>query len=441
MKKLFTLFAAALFATNISAQEIVFVPAIQNGDLEGDDNSSFYSKEANSDPYNSEIEDGIGKDGSRGIKVATSAGDDLDWSSQFWIAFDEPIAAGSKIRGSFDVKADVPVTIGTQAHAEPSDYIHWQAIGDVPFTEEWTTYTFEITVNSSMAPEGRDFRSIAFNLSPQINGARVDNVFYFDNFVIEKGVVPAPQWMNILPNGDCEGDLESGIVEADGENGTLYSFLSREITSGEQTNQPIIADGVGVEESRGTMLTSSEDAATDWDTQFFITTGHKFEVDERFRVTFDYRADVEDLGLESVSIGGPQAHAAPGAYIDWNTGIAGLNFTQDWQSFDSGTVIVSSSMTKPDDDNFFQSLAYNMNPQIDGARQEVTYYFDNIKFFIDRAIATWDDELMNEKTLLGVKTLKSTDNTTKAQFNLAGQRVDKNYKGIVIENGQKRINK
>ena len=72
MKKLFTLFAAALFATNMSAQ-IVYVSAIQNGDLEGDDVTNFYSKEAQSDPYPSIIEDGIGVNGSRGIKVTSTA--------------------------------------------------------------------------------------------------------------------------------------------------------------------------------------------------------------------------------------------------------------------------------------------------------------------------------------------------------------------------------
>jgi hypothetical protein len=439
MKKLFTLFAAALFATNMSAQ-IVYVSAIQNGDLEGDDVTNFYSKEAQSDPYPSIIEDGIGVNGSRGIKVTSTAGAEQDWDTQFWIAFTDPIPAGSKLRGSFDMKASIAATADTQAHGNPSNYSHWACIGSPNFTEDWTTYEFEVTVGSEWCQKEEGFLSIAFNLSKDREN---DVEYYFDNFVVEKGVVPDPVWVNILPNGNCEGDVESGIVEADGEFGTLYSFLCRQ--PGADEDAPFIVDGVGVDGTRAAMLTSSPDAEQDWDTQFFITTAHKFEVDERVRLVFDCRADVEDLGLESVTIG-TQAHANPGNYIHWACA-GNVTFTQDWQTFES-QFIVSSDMTKPDDDKYMQSIAFNLNPQIDGARQEINYYIDNIKLYIDEPNATWDDQEMAEKVAeqwrggdaTGVKTLK-TQKANSVITNLAGQRVDKNYKGIVIENGQKRINK
>ena len=62
----------------------------------------------------------------------------------------------------------------------------------------------------------------------------------------------------------------------------------------------------------------------------------------------------------------------------------------------------------------------------------------------DDGYATGDDEEwaaeVESKWATGVKSVK-TQKAQKAIYNLAGQQVDKNYKGIVIENGQKRINK
>ena len=41
----------------------------------------------------------------------------------------------------------------------------------------------------------------------------------------------------------------------------------------------------------------------------------------------------------------------------------------------------------------------------------------------------------------GVKNIKTVKYNTNILFNLSGQQVDENYKGVVIENGQKRLNK
>jgi hypothetical protein len=49
--------------------------------------------------------------------------------------------------------------------------------------------------------------------------------------------------------------------------------------------------------------------------------------------------------------------------------------------------------------------------------------------------------ILYEEVELGVSGVKSNAPQSNARYNLAGQRVDKNYKGIVIENGKKFIKK
>lgn len=442
MKKLFTFFAAALFATGMSAQEVVYLDNIlANGDLEGEGTANFYSKvtpDNVGDPAEAEILDGEGVDGSRGIKIETTGKECHDWDSQFWIVFDENLEQGTEWLVSFDCKADAEISIGTQAHAEPGNYNHWAAAGTVNFKTDWTHYEYLMTVDASMVAGDKGFRSIAFNLTPgtsNTDGSPSDNpvrVFWFDNLSVQQAIVPDPVWLNVIPNGTCEGDMEAGILDDSGE-APLYSFFG---------NAPegcikSLEDGAGFEGTRGYVLESSAEAAQDWDTQFFIVTNHQFEVGERVKVRFDCRADLEDLGLESVTVG-TQAHALPGDYIHWACA-GNVTFTNDWTEWES-EFKTTGDMTKPDDDRYMQSIAFNMNPNINGAKQNIKFYFDNIELYIDEPNATWADMEMNEKVLTGITNVKTVD-ASKGMYNLAGQKVDNNYKGIVIENGQKRINK
>jgi hypothetical protein len=49
--------------------------------------------------------------------------------------------------------------------------------------------------------------------------------------------------------------------------------------------------------------------------------------------------------------------------------------------------------------------------------------------------------LGTEETLAGIKTVKTVKTGNGLIYNLAGQRVDASYKGLVIKNGQKMIQK
>ena len=167
------------------AQVVGWTDLITNGDLEGDDVSCFYSKENAGSPFPSIITDGIGVDGSRGIMVHSAAGAATDWDAQFWINLPEILPEGTKYRVSFAYRSSLDGTADTQAHADPSDYIHYEMIGSPSFTTEWQVYNQEGTITASQAGPNQNgglMHSIAFNLSKDKAN---DIDFFFDNIKFE----------------------------------------------------------------------------------------------------------------------------------------------------------------------------------------------------------------------------------------------------------------
>lgn len=98
-----------------------------------------------------------------------------DWDSQFFISVgkDQALKEGDKIQLKMKVKADVEMKgVGTQAHAAPGAYLHWQCVGNVDFTTEWKEFEGSATVASNQA----GMYTIAFNLAKGIH-----NTVYFDD--------------------------------------------------------------------------------------------------------------------------------------------------------------------------------------------------------------------------------------------------------------------
>ena len=162
-------------------QQVGWINLINNSDMEGDDVSSFFTKVAKGDPAPSEISDGVGVNGSRGIVVEATAKESDAWDNQFWFRFNEPLSADAKYRVSFDYRADMDATVSTQAHAEPSDYIWYEMFGNLSFTTEWQTFSLEGTVTASQSTDEKKFLSVAFNL----NELEDANNYYFDNIRFE----------------------------------------------------------------------------------------------------------------------------------------------------------------------------------------------------------------------------------------------------------------
>ncbi len=400
MKKLLTLFAMSLFAVGMSAQR--WVPIVQNSDMEGTENANFVAKESNGPTEPAAIIDGIGVDGSRGVQVVSAPGAGQDWDTQFWIVFDEPLYEGDVINVSFDYKATTAVSVGPQAHGQPGDYHDWTVFGwgkDANFDTEWKTYEGTVTVSSGMfkgSGQGEGFLSIAFNLSTlskktdQSDGIEV--TYYFDNIYVTKMIPKEIQWTsNLIPNGDCEADADFGFIKTDfwrdEHEGNVFSFVGREPGMPEN---PCIENGVGVDGTRGVAVHSVADAVNEYDTQFFITSTHKFQEGEHVIIKFDYKSDDET----NVTV---QWHALPGDYIDWQgpgENGNGINFTSQWQHYEKEIVISSAASGG----GTCQTLAFNLN---ENKTLATTFYFDNIEMYIDRDFASDEDWTLIEKVIAG----------------------------------------
>ena len=163
------------------AKQVGWVNLINNSNMEGDDVSSFFTKVSEGEPLPSVITDGVGVDGSRGIKVEATAKVANPWDNQFWFRFNEPLPAGAKYRVSFDYRADQAAAASTQAHAEPSDYIHNEMFGNINFTSDWATFATEGEVSAQQSTAEKQFLSVAFNLSEFADA----NNYYFDNIKFE----------------------------------------------------------------------------------------------------------------------------------------------------------------------------------------------------------------------------------------------------------------
>lgn len=132
----------------------------------------------------------------RYLMVKATERQDETWDNQAWLV-PGSFSAGAKFEFSADVRADKAATATTQIHNAPSDYVHYEAIGNIPFTTEWKT----VTLSGTLSKAGK---SIALNLSELADA----NSYYFDNVSLKINGVER------IKNGDFEGtDVSSFKVK------------------------------------------------------------------------------------------------------------------------------------------------------------------------------------------------------------------------------------
>ena len=176
------------------AVEPEWTDIIVNGDMEGESAECFYVTEQGiGGPFIAPITEGIGKDGSKAVKVESYYDPAQDWDSQFFIRLPYQVPAGTKFKVSFDYKADKAGDFDTQSHTEPGGYIHWACIGSGSFTDSWKTFEAEGIVSADMSKEGQLFQTIAFNLAKN----KVATQFIFDNVKFE---VPTDALSSLILN-------------------------------------------------------------------------------------------------------------------------------------------------------------------------------------------------------------------------------------------------
>lgn len=162
---------------------------IRNSDCEGDDATCFVSKDGD-DPNNMyrAIIDGVGSNGSRGIKIHSVDNPENTWDTQFFVYTPDHVwQAGERYRFSMKVRADKSARISVQTQKTPGDYIYWSMLeGGYDITTGWNEIYYEGTItNEQVRVNGNGeicpLQTIAF----QLNEIREENNYYFDEIVWE----------------------------------------------------------------------------------------------------------------------------------------------------------------------------------------------------------------------------------------------------------------
>lgn len=177
-----------------------------------------------------------------------------------------------------------------------------------------------------------------------------------------------------------------------------------------------------------------------WDNQFFIIANRALSAGEVTVVEFDYVSTVDAKTTT-------QCHNEPGGYMHWNC-IGDVKFTTEEQHF-------SYKLTVPSEADGMKSIAFNM-AEIKGA---CDYTIKNIvwkledgteslidqtgtkNFYVKEGAGTapyqFGTDPDNPET--GITNVVDGNSVSGKTFNLAGQAVSKNFKGIVVKNGKKLV--
>ena len=163
---------------------------VVNGDCEGDDATCLISSDAGGSGDAERIVDGVGYNGSRGLRIHASASAQNEYDAQLFVYTPGHVwRSGEKYRFSFKVRADKAARMTTQTHTTPHNYIFYSILdGSYNVTTQWQEITYEGTItDDQVGKQGgwwwggqetvEDMQTIAFNL----NVDRKDNNFYFDD--------------------------------------------------------------------------------------------------------------------------------------------------------------------------------------------------------------------------------------------------------------------
>ena len=289
-----------------------------------------------------------------------------EWDAQLFVQLPNNVLLpqGSEISVSMMVRAEEAQDCGGQAHQTPGDYNHWSGVPAISFTKEWTPYKNTISVsefmakgeNNGAAGNKEGMGTLAFNLARK--GGK-SNIFYIDDIEVSYKVAEQPVWVEVITNGDMEGDDNSCFFK--GENG------------GGKYNADLI-EGVGKDGSKGIEVRSSNNPeAASWDAQFFIRVPYILPEGAKYQLKFDYKA-TEAVTQDT------QAHGEPG---DYNAnGIGDINFETGWKTYEAeGTISGTMAKGWGGDKNGFMSFTFDLDKNDDVIR---TFYFDNISVMLDQ---------------------------------------------------------
>lgn len=326
-----------------------------------------------------------------GVEIGTSA--PARWQNQFFVSTLHKMVKGEKYRFKFKVKADRPTALGTQAHTGPGQYVSYNTFGsesDFPIGTEWTTFELGEAQGKTVPSGANGCQTITFDcVSLQDEEAECKpNNFYF---IFE----------------EC-------------------SFTEKYVTIGDRTlgtPQDLLLPINEGEEEKATTIDATPMLNTFEVEDFSFLDSDKDGIKLYTIIEPD---DPEDdptpsfSGLLRWTDGG--FVNGDGLYIDDDMGVQ--IFFDD--SSISGNNIDIKVWNNPD----------SGIPFAEGKTVETKLAISNSGWYY-----VYNITLGTEATLAGINTVKTEKSGNGLIYNLSGQRVDGSYKGLVIKNGQKMIQK
>ena len=267
------------------------------------------------------------------------------------------------------------------------------------------------------------------------------------------------QWIDYEPSSNAKIDLPGlGVWKVYLD--TEYKAMAFEMLEGTPYEEPdpvpvftyadelvlhaverdfLTADGDGNSREAGGEIGTGQP----WDSQFWIAADRDLKTDEVTVLKFQYKGSIAAHTSTQVHKVGDDGK--PCTYLNWQA-IGDVDFTEEWQDFETEFKV-------PSGDNGMRSIVFNM-AEIKAA---CDYSIKNVQWYIKDAsleegqtyenlISGASNFYMKEEATTAPYTgienvIINTGKTSSAIYNLAGQKVNKNYKGILVKDGKKFVNK
>ncbi|MBR5688197.1 MAG: hypothetical protein IKX36_09605 [Prevotella sp.] len=218
---------------------------------------------------------------------------------------------------------------------------------------------------------------------------------------------------DVIINGDCSSDDTSCFVAYEWLNSDARNEGPARIVDGAVQ---VYVRSQAQAEAAGNPTLDDKGAYANWDSQFFITFGEEnaLKDGDKLQLKMKVKADKE-------ATVGTQCHTAPGGYIHWYAA-GDVPFTTQWSTYESKEIPVATTGGWEIAQAGTYTIAFNL-----ALGDENTFYFDDMQLLVTRTS--------------GITKIINVKPVSTARYNLAGQRVSDSYKGVVIQNGRKFIQK
>ena len=394
--------------------------------------------------------------------------------SQAWQTFDKDMSIGDDMAGGWSIAFNLNSSV-KDAVKFYFDDLSWKYLKlDEGF--------FLAGINQTKTKDYDDLdNAIPFEATSATDfeatiGTKGDANTYVDQLMVSttRGDDAAFKGATLMPSGKIHNDAEEWLDYVQSANkrldvpglgvwtvyiDTKYNAMAFEMLEGTpyDEQEPVAvytyADEITVNglereyteaEAEAAGIEKPENPGQPWDNQFFIVADRVVKAGEATTIKFQYKATV--AGATS----GTQSHGEPGGYIHW-AAIGSLTFEEEWQDFENDFTIPAEC--DGSEGKQFKSIAFNL-AEIKGA---CDYSFRNVQWYLKDA--SLDEGLTYENLISGSTnfykkegagtapytgitnvTAKNAKVST-ATYNIAGQRVNKDYKGLVVKDGKKIVRK